>query len=154
MGDALLTEVQISEFKEAFDLFDTEANGTISIKDLQTLMRALGQNPSDTEYADIVTEVDADSNGTVDFPEFLNLMSRKMRSTDIEEELIVAFRVFDKDHNGFINATELRNVMTNIGEKFSDDEVEDMIRSADIDCDGQINYEEFVKMMARLGSRP
>jgi hypothetical protein len=129
-------------------------------------------------------QVDADGNGTIDFPEFLTLMARKMKDTDSEEEILEAFKVrrggcglsrlgvcargcrvamlaartavrwncccaqvFDKDGNGFISAAELRHVMTNLGEKLTDEEVDEMIREADIDGDGQINYEEFVKMM-------
>mmetsp|Transcript_90001 Transcript_90001/g.201417 ORF Transcript_90001/g.201417 Transcript_90001/m.201417 type:complete len:154 (-) Transcript_90001:118-579(-) len=152
MGE-LLTEIQVAEFKEAFDLFDSDGNGTISIKDLQMLMRALGQTPTDTEYADMIAIVDADGNGTIDFYEFLNLMSKKLKGSDLEEELTLAFRVFDRDDNGYINSHELRTVMTNIGEKFTDDEVDELVRSADVDCDGQISYEEFVKLMGRLGAR-
>ena len=79
--------------------------------------------------------------------QFLNLMARKMKDTDSEEEIKEAFKVFDKDGNGFISAAELRHIMTNLGEKLTDEEVDEMIREADIDGDGQINYEEFVKMM-------
>ena len=64
-----------------------------------------------------------------------------MKDTDSEEEIREAFRVFDKDGNGFISAAELRHVMTNLGEKLTDEEVDEMIREADIDGDGQINYE-------------
>ena len=64
-----------------------------------------------------------------------------------EEELIEAFKVFDRDGNGFISAAELRHVMTNLGEKLTDEEVDEMIREADVDGDGQINYEEFVKIL-------
>ena len=83
----------------------------------------------------------------IDFPEFLTMMARKMKDTDSEEEIVEAFKVFDKDGNGFISAAELRHVMTNLGEKLTDEEVDEMIREADVDGDGQINYEEFVKMM-------
>jgi len=72
---------------------------------------------------------------TIDFPEFLSLMSRKMKDTDTEEELIEAFKVFDRDGNGFISAAELRHVMTNLGEKLTDEEVDEMIREADVDGD-------------------
>ena len=100
-------------------------------------------------------------NGTIDFPEFLTMMARKMKEQDSEDEIREAFRgdymttclrlkcsctlrlcsVFDKDGNGFISAAELRHVMTNLGEKLTDEEVDEMIREADIDGDGQINYE-------------
>lgn len=64
-----------------------------------------------------------------------------MKDTDSEEELREAFRVFDKDGNGFISAAELRHVMTNLGEKLTDEEVDEMIREADLDGDGMVNYE-------------
>ncbi|GAC92887.1 hypothetical protein PHSY_000445 [Pseudozyma hubeiensis SY62] len=174
-----LTEDQIAEFKEAFSLFDKDGDGTITTKELGTVMRSLGQNPTEAELQDMVNEVDADGNGTIDFPEFLTMMARKMKDTDSEEEIKEAFKVFDKDGNGFISAAELRHVyvqyprtvrpcrtsgheaechrilahtrfssgMTNLGEKLSDNEVDEMIREADVDGDGQINYDEFVKMM-------
>lgn len=68
-------------------------------------------------------------------------MSKKMKDSDSDEEIREAFRVFDKDGNGFISAAELRHVMTNLGEKLTDEEVDEMIREADIDGDGQVNYE-------------
>ena len=135
------------EFKEAFSLFDKDGDGTITTKELGTVMRSLGQNPTEAELQDMINEVDADGNGTIDFPEFLTMMARKMKDTDSEEEIREAFRVFDKDGNGFISAAELRHVMTNLGEKLTDEEVDEMIREADIDGDGQVNYEEFVTMM-------
>merc|ERR1712118_2012 len=142
-----LTEEQIAEFKEAFSLFDKDGDCTITTKELGTVMRSLGQNPTEAELADMVNEVDADGSGTIDFPEFLSLMARKMKDTDSEEEIKEAFKVFDKDGNGLISAAELRHVMPNLGEKLTDEEVDEMIREADVDGDGQINYEEFVKMM-------
>ena len=142
-----LSEEQVGEFKEAFALFDKDGDGTITTKELGTVMRSLGQNPTEAELQDMINEVDVDGNGTIDFPEFLSLMARKMKDTDTEEELIEAFKVFDRDGNGLISAAELRHVMMNLGEKLTDEEADEMIREADIDGDGHINYEEFVRMM-------
>ena len=60
-------------------------------------------------------------------------MARKMKDMDTEEELVEAFKVFDRDGNGFTSATELRHVMMNLGEKLADKEVDEMIREADVD---------------------
>ncbi|KAB1212169.1 putative 3,4-dihydroxy-2-butanone kinase [Morella rubra] len=142
-----LTEEQIAEFKEVFNLFDKDRDGFITKKELGTVLTSLGQNPTEAELQDMIKEVDADQNGTIDFLEFLNLMTRKMKDTDSEEELKEAFKVFDKDEKGYISAAEIRRVMTNLGEKLTDEEVEEMIRVADVDGDGQVNYEDFVRMM-------
>eukprot|EP00915_Cephaloidophora_sp_WS-2016_P002573 GHVH01003451.1.p1 GENE.GHVH01003451.1~~GHVH01003451.1.p1 ORF type:complete len:151 (+),score=41.97 GHVH01003451.1:86-538(+) len=147
MSTVTISEDQIAEFKEAFALFDSDGDGTISSKELGTVMRSLGQNPTEAELSDMINEVDVDGSGCMDFSEFLSLMARKMKDTDSEDELREAFKVFDREGNGFISAAELRHVMTNLGEKLSDEEVDEMIREADIDGDGQINYVEFVRMM-------
>lgn len=82
------------------------------------------------------------------------MMARKMKDTDSEEEIREAFRVFDKDGNGFISAAELRHVMTNLGEKLTDEEVDEMIREADIDGDGQVNYEgEYRTVLCKMKYR-
>ncbi|KAI0244604.1 Calmodulin-2, partial [Massospora cicadina] len=145
-----LTEEQVAEFKEAFSLFDRDGDGSITVKELGTVMRSLGQNPTEAELQALINDIDTDGNGTVDFAEFLTLMARNMKNADSEEEIREAFKVFDKDNNGYISAAELRHVMTNLGEKLTDKEAEEMIREADADCDGQINYEEFVKMLVSL----
>lgn len=77
--------------------------------------------------------------GNNTYAEFLTMMARKMKDTDSEEEIREAFKVFDRDNNGFISAAELRHVMTSIGEKLTDDEVDEMIREADQDGDGRID---------------
>lgn len=166
-----LTEDQVAEFKEAFMLFDQDEDGTITMAELGVVMRSLGQRPTgeyraplpllaprsrwwqgrlslvrcarcaETELRDMVNEVDQDGNGTIEFNEFLQMMSKKMKGADGEEELREAFRVFDKNKDGLISSSELRHVMTSLGEKLSDEEVDDMIREADLDGDGMVNYE-------------
>ncbi|KAM5556195.1 calmodulin [Rosa sericea] len=152
MADQLSPD-QKSEFKEAFSLFDKDGDGSITTKELGTVMRSLGQNPTEEELQDMINQVDADGSGTIECQEFLDLMAKKIKGTDSDEQLKEAFRVFDKDQNGFISAAELRHVLTNLGEKLTDEELGEMVREADLDRDGQINYEEFVKVMVAKRGR-
>lgn len=142
-----LTEDKVNEFREAFNLYDKDGDGTITISELGCIMRSLGQTPSDAELQDLIDEIDTDKSGTIDFTEFVKMMSKKTTHVNSESELIEAFKVFDKDRNEFITSQELRHVMTNLGEKITEEEADIMIKEADLDGDGKINYEEFVKMM-------
>ncbi|KAH6939684.1 hypothetical protein HPB50_020617 [Hyalomma asiaticum] len=92
-GGSQLSDDAIAELREAFALFDKDGDGAISTKELGTMMRALGQNPTEAELKDMIAEVDTDGNGTVDFPEFLAMMTKKARTADTEEEIREAFKV-------------------------------------------------------------
>jgi len=141
------SEQQIADFKSAFSLFDKDGDGTISVKELGTVMRSLGQNPSESELRDRIREADTDGSGTIDFQEFLAMMSYRIKKADSEEEIKEAFRVLDKDGNGVISSHELRQMMTTLGEAMTDEEIDEIIREVDVDGDGEINYNEFVAMM-------
>jgi len=95
-------------------------------------------------------KADYDGNGTIDFEEFIKMMpaaSRKEREENAEEEMREAFQIFDSDGNGTISANELRQIMMNLGEKLTQEEIDDMVKEADLDGDGEIDYNEFVRMM-------
>ena len=142
-----LTEQQIAEFKRAFSLFDEDGNGSITIMELRTVKRSLGQNHTEEEIEEMINEFDADGNGTIDFTEFLTMMAPKTKENNSEGDIRATFQVFDKDGNGFISPAELRYVMTNIGNQLTIEEVDELIREVDCDGDGQVNYEEFILMM-------
>ena len=152
MADQLSNE-QISEFKEAFSLFDKDGDGTITTKELGTVMRSLGQNPTEAELQDMINEVDQDGSGTIDFPEFLTLMARQMEEpapVGNEAEFQKAFREIDKDGSGFISAAELRlYIKTQLGAEMSDEEIDKLVNEAQMDPDhnGEISFDEFMKMM-------
>lgn len=117
-------------------MFDKNGDGSISTAELGEVMRSLGHAPTEESLRVMIDEVDADGNGNIDFAEFLTLMARRMKAKDSETEILEAFKVFDKDGSGKISVTELREVMTSLGEKLTEGEVEEMIKDADIDGDG------------------
>ena len=94
-------------------------------------MRSLGQNPTEAELADMINEVDADGNGTIDFPEFLTMMARKMKDTDSEEEIKEAFDLFDTDGSGSIDSKELKVAMRALGFEPKKEEIKKMISDID-----------------------
>ncbi|KGG50401.1 calmodulin [Mitosporidium daphniae] len=146
-GQHQLSEEQIAELKEAFSLFDKNNDGRITIQELGRVMHALGQHPSESEISDMLNEVDADGDGTIDFFEFLTMMARKVKDVDAEAELKEAFDVFDKNGDGFISSEELALVLKNLGEPASGADVARMIKDADLDGNNLIDFEEFKKMM-------
>lgn len=96
----------------------------------------------------MITEVDPEGAGTLSFDAFLMLIAKRQKDVDVEEDILDAFRVFDKDGNGFISNVELRYILTNLGEKLMEGEdLDEMIREAECNEDGQINYEAFVKVI-------
>merc|ERR1712062_213047 len=144
-GDFVPAEVTL--FQDAFSHFDKTNSGMIPTKMLGQLLRFVGENPSDAEVQDLMNEVDMGSIGNFNFPNFLNMMLRKVDEINAEEEIREAFKVFDSNGDGFINRQELGYVMENLGEKMEKEEIECLINEIDIDGDGQINYEEFYTMM-------
>lgn len=128
-------------------MFDKDNDGKITTKELGIVMRSLGQNPSESELNDMINEVDVNNDGSIDFPEFLTMMARKMKDSDSEAEIIEAFKVFDTNGDGKISAAELRHVLTSIGEKLSDYEVDKMIEEADTNNDGEIDIKEFTQLL-------
>ncbi|XP_039683274.1 calmodulin-2/4 isoform X2 [Medicago truncatula] len=129
------------------DCLREEQIGCITIEELGTAIRSLDENPTLEVLQIMMNEVDTDRNGTIEFREFLNLMARKLKESEAEEEFKEAFRVFDKDKDGYISPSELRSVLSTIGEKVTDEELEQMIKTADLDGDGLVDYQEFVRMM-------
>jgi len=144
-----LTEEQMAEFKEAFQLFDKSGNGTIMTKELGTVMRSLGQNLSMAQLQDMIDKMDIVGRCVIAFPEFLTGMARIMVDSGGElDELVEAFRVFDRNGNGFITIAEMRHVLSNLGVCHTSEEVDEMVCGFDVDADGQVNYEEFVKIIS------
>ena len=95
----------------------------------------------------MIAEIDTDQSGSIEFSEFLQLMRRRMRDTDTEEEMVEAFKVFDRDSDGLISLQELKLVMRQIGENLTDQVCAEIIAAGDRDNDGKLNFDEFIRMM-------
>jgi calmodulin len=125
-----------------------DGSGKIDAAELLTVMKSLGQAPDASEVADMINDVDVNGDGEIDFNEFLEMMARRLGTDNNQgEELRQAFKVFDKDGDGFITAVELKLVMKQLGEDLSDEQLADMMREADNNGDGRIDFGEFCKMM-------
>eukprot|EP01104_Vermistella_antarctica_P004276 TRINITY_DN1475_c1_g1_i1.p1 TRINITY_DN1475_c1_g1~~TRINITY_DN1475_c1_g1_i1.p1 ORF type:complete len:164 (+),score=28.14 TRINITY_DN1475_c1_g1_i1:45-494(+) len=121
----------------------------VGANELGFILRALGQNPSGPEVQDILKDFGQGNQCTQDG--FLKYMESKYRECNSERDIVEAFQVFDKDGKGHITCTELRHIMSNLGEKLSDEEVNAMVAEAFPDDDGQMDYGQFVQMMIQRG---
>ena len=139
-----LSKEQIADFREAFSLFDFDENGSISAKELGEVLVALGQSPSHNELEDMINEVDQDGNGTIEFAEFVILMTNKVKEMTKEDEIYEAFMVLDKEKDDYISEKELKYFMRKVAHiKLSSEEAKAMIEFADTSGSGQISFEDF-----------
>merc|ERR1711966_419437 len=111
-----LTEEQLDEIREAFSLFDSDASGMIDIRELKAAMRALGFEVKNEELKKMVADVDNDGNGTIEFAEFLGMMTGKMGEKDSREDIEKVFKMFDDDNSTKITFKNLARVAEELGE--------------------------------------
>lgn len=128
------------EVKECFDLFDRTGSGKIAVDMLGKIVRSVGQTPSNAEVADYIKEIDSDSTGTFDYASLVALLERHWKPPADANQVIEAFKIFDPDGTGTINTSEMRTVMTNLGEKLTAEEVNAMLKEADPQNTGKIDY--------------
>ncbi|CAA0809559.1 40S ribosomal protein S13-2 [Striga hermonthica] len=145
-----LSDDQISSMKEAFTLFDTDGDGKIAPSELGILMRSLGGNPTQAQLKSIITEEKLSA--PFDFQRFLDLMSKHLKPEPFDRQLRDAFKVLDKDGTGYVVVSDLRHILTSIGEKLEPAEFDEWIREVDVGSDGKIRYEDFIaRMVANKG---
>nr|XP_044987666.1 centrin-4 isoform X2 [Jaculus jaculus] len=144
-----LHETQKQEIKEAFDLFNVDGSGTIDVKELKIAMRALGFEPKKEEIKHMIAEIDNEGTGTINFEDFFVVMSVKMSEKDENEEILKAFKLFDDDATGRITLNNIKRVAKELGENVTEEELQEMLDEADRDGDGEINEEEFLRLMKR-----
>eukprot|EP00955_Chlamydomonas_euryale_P060389 357708-Chlamydomonas_euryale.AAC.6 len=114
-------------------------------QELKVAMRALGFEPKKEEIKKMIADIDKDGSGTIDFEEFLQMMTAKMGERDSREEIMKAFKLFDDDNTGFITLKNLKRVAKELGENLTDEELQEMIDEADRNGDGHIDEDEFYR---------
>merc|ERR1712023_142119 len=120
-----LSDEQLDEIREAFSLFDSDASGAIDVRELKAAMRALGFEVKNEELKKMVTDIDNDGNGTIEFAEFLQMMTGKMGEKDTrenidDEELQDMITQADRDGDGEINIDEFYRIMKKKGNFLED----------------------------------
>ena len=121
------------ELKESFDLFDTDGNNTIDVKELKVAMRTLGFESSKEDVMRMMKEADRNNSGVLEFPEFLDMMAQKIveRDSFSNDDMLKAFKLFDDDQTGRISFKNLRRVCKELGENFTDEELYEMLEEGD-----------------------
>lgn len=147
-----IPESQLEEYYEAFRYFDKDNSGCITTKELGTLMKSLGENPTENEIQRIINTVDIDGNGVMDFKEFVNLMLTKNQHGMEVCEAKEAFKIFDRDDRGFILTSELRQAFATLEEDISESELDEILEDKCQSGNRKISFEEFKKMMRIGGS--
>ena len=136
-----------NELKEYFDMFDRDKDGSINEKELGNILRSLGHDPTDQDLTEMLNEVDNNSDKKIEFDEFCKIMNNKLKQNDAEQELIEAFKIFDREGKGLISENEFKHIMLSLGEKISEEELEEMMKKADPEKKGYVNYKQFVKVI-------
>lgn len=142
----LVSDEELKIIVRAFQLFDRNSDLKIDQAEFAFVIRAIGYNPTESQIRETLQEYDKNKDGVIDFHEFV-AMSRNFTGCSkdkLEENLRQAFRIFDRDGNGFVSAEELRYVVTKVGDVLTEAEADELIRMFDVDGDNQLNYEEFV----------
>jgi len=140
-----LNEDQVNELKDCFEFFDRDKKGHLSKEDLKTALLELGLPGDGTSVGDMFKEADTTKSGKITFPQFLSMMSSRMMQVDSEDNLIGAFKIFDPEITGYIDADKLKTALTTIGEPLTAsewDEVKDLCVKG-----GKVDYMLFVNTL-------
>lgn len=130
-------------------MFDTDQGGSIDTKELKAAMTSLGFESKNGSIFQMITELDSDGNGNLDFSEWLSLMTAKVGDKSTRAHFAKVFAMYDDERTGFLSAKNLRRVAQDLGETISEEEIQELIARADLDQDGLVSEEEFYHLMTR-----
>ncbi|XP_055709862.1 troponin C-like [Phlebotomus papatasi] len=148
MVDALDTE-QVQLFRRAFSMFDSGKTGRIEKEKVRTILNTLGHTYDDTELENLLVAEDAEGSGKLDFDAFCRVAGRFAEEDDeaLQKELKEAFRLYDKEGNGYIPTSSLREILAALDDQLTSDQLNEMIAEIDTDSSGTVDFDEFMEMM-------
>lgn len=142
---------EIKVLKICFNMFDFKDQGFLSADDLDDILRGMGFRPSKEELKEILEEIDEDGSGEIEFEEFCQLCAKFLIEEPDEEtmkhELKEAFRVYDKEANGFITTDTLREIISELDTRLTPEDLDGIIEEIDEDGSGTMDFDEFCAMM-------
>ena len=144
-----LSADEIEEIKEAFDIFDMDGSGAISISELLKAMRSLNFDTKNPAIYKMIADMDEDGNGEIEFDEFLDMMTARISDKNTKDDLERVFKLFDDDRTDEITMSNLKRVAKELGEDIMDDELKEIIQRADLDGDGKLTFEDFYGVMTK-----
>ena len=151
-----LTEAEIEEVREAFNLFDVDGSGRIDPKELKEAMVSLGYTNNNAVISDMIADLDKDGTGDLDFGEFLNLFTLQIGAgsggEDSREDVAKIFHLFDVEKTGYISLNQLKRVARELGETMSDAELLEMIERASSRDDGLVSFDDFYNILSKADS--
>lgn len=112
-------------------------------------MTSLGFESKNGAIFQMISDLDSDGNGTIDFQEWLNLLTKKVNDKDSRDNINKIFALFDDERTGFISVKNLRRIAQELGESVSEAELEELVTRADTDHDGLVSEEEFYIILTR-----
>ncbi|KAF9674163.1 hypothetical protein SADUNF_Sadunf10G0099000 [Salix dunnii] len=148
---ATLQTDQLKQLKDIFMRFDMDSDGSLTQLELAALLRSLGLKPTGDQLHVLLSNMDANGNGYVEFDELVSAILPDMNEEVLinQEQLLEVFRSFDRDGNGFITAAELAGSMAKMGHPLTYRELSDMMREADTNGDGVLSFHEFANILAK-----
>ena len=144
-----LSEQEICELREAFNIFDDNSDGNINKNKLHLLLLSLKQKPTENDYKNVLGSLGLDKKKKINFDQFLLIFAKLTQNTKINEEryLKKLFDNMDRNNNGRISIHEIRYIVRNSNENISEEEIELLIKEVDTDGDGLISFDEFLVFM-------
>merc|ERR1712045_47606 len=146
-----LEKDEIKVLKSCFTLFDVKKQDFLSADDLDDILRAMGFRPSKEELKEILEEIDEDGSGEIEFAEFCQLCAKFLIEEPDDEtmkaELKEAFRVYDKEGQGFITTDQLREIIGELDPRLTSADLDGIIEEIDEDGSGTMDFDEFCQMM-------